>query len=205
MTNDLFGLIEGRRAIKEFDNEAQITDSELDKILKYAQLTPTAYNTQPYRLLVVKDKEFRNSKEFDDAVFNQTAKTANSSALVIICGDKKAWQKEPSRYWQSADNDTQETMVSMINDFYKDSEQKQIDEVHRSAGMVGMNIMLMAENMGYQTCPMNGIDYDKLGKVINLPEDHLISFMVAIGKKSKDPFERPTLINRDEFVHYNKF
>ena len=37
---------------------------------------------------------------------------------------------------------------------------------------------------------MDGFDFEKVGKLINLPEDHLIGMAVAIGKPAKDPWPR---------------
>ena len=36
--------------------------------------------------------------------------------------------------------------------------------------------------MGYDTCPMDGFDFDKVAKIINLPHDHIIVMMITVGK-----------------------
>ena len=59
------------------------------------------------------------------------------------------------------------------------------------AAWSGMAIMLMAKEMGYDSCPMDGFDYDAVAKIIGLPEDHSIAFMIAIGKGTKDPGPSP--------------
>ena len=45
--------------------------------------------------------------------------------------------------------------------------------------------MLAARQMGLDSCPMVGFEYDQLAEIINLPEDHLISMMVVVGKASE--------------------
>ena len=57
----------------------------------------------------------------------------------------------------------------------------------RSCGMAAQTIMLAAKSMGYDTCPMKGFDYEKVGKLLNLPDDHVIVMMILVGKAAKPP------------------
>lgn len=203
MTNTFLDLVEQRRAIKEFDDSHVMPNSDLEKLKTAIHFTPTAYNIQNYRIVIVQDKNFRKSEAFLNACWKQD-KAAECSALFILCADKDAW-KNPKRYWTTVSDDIQETMAGMVKSYYEGKERVQLDEAHRSCGMAGMNLMLSAEAMGYVTCPMDGFDYDAVGKLINLPENHVISFMVAVGKKAAEPFPRPTMIDREEVFIKEKF
>ncbi|MDX2447041.1 MAG: nitroreductase family protein [Desulfobacterales bacterium] len=66
---------------------------------------------------------------------------------------------------------------------YRDKPQVERDEGMRSCGLVGQTIMLMALELGYQTCPMDGFDYDAVAKIINLPEDQYIDHILADFEK----------------------
>lgn len=94
----------------------------------------------------------------------------------------KAWEKDPARYWASASKEVQEYMTQMIDQYYRDREQVQRDEAMRSAGIAAQTIMLAAKSMGYDTCPMDGFDFDAVGKLIKLPEDHAVAMFVVVGK-----------------------
>jgi nitroreductase len=59
--------------------------------------------------------------------------------------------------------------------------------------------------MGYNSCPMDGFDFDAVGKLINLPDDHLIAMFVAIGKGTKDAWPRPGQLPMSDVVIANKF
>ena len=65
--------------------------------------------------------------------------------------------------------------------------------------------MLMAEELGYDSCPMDGFDYRAVGKIIGLPEDHGIAFMIAIGKGTKAPWPKPGQLPLDEVLIENRF
>jgi nitroreductase len=61
----------------------------------------------------------------------------------------------------------------------------QRDDAQRSIGMAMQTLMLAAKSMGYESCPMIGFDIEKVAELINLPEDHVMGPMVAIGKGEK--------------------
>ena len=86
-----------------------------------------------------------------------------------------------------------------------DQAQVMQDEGMRSCGMAAQTIMLAAKAMGYDSCPMDGFDFDKVGELINLPEDHAIAMFVAVGKGTKEPWPRPGQIGYDEVAIKDRF
>ena len=50
--------------------------------------------------------------------------------------------------------------------------------------------MLAAKAMGYDSCPMIGFDPQKVAELIKLPDDHVIGFMIAVGKATKPAWVR---------------
>ena len=54
---DTFEAIEKRRSVKSFDPNHVISKQEIDKILSAAILSPTSYNIQHWRFVVVTNKE----------------------------------------------------------------------------------------------------------------------------------------------------
>jgi nitroreductase len=199
---DVFQAIETRRAVKGFDPAHKISVAEGDKLFAMARLAPTAFNIQHVRFLDVDDAALR--QDIRAAAWNQ-AQVTDSSLLVVLCADTKAWEKEPMRYWATAPKETQDFMLPAIDAYYRGKEGVQRDEAHRSCAMAGMNLMLSARAMGYDSSPMDGFDYEAVGKLINLPEDHLISFMVAIGKKAQEPHPKAPLLPVEDVVIRNKF
>jgi len=194
--------IKQRRAVKQYDPEHEITEEEIDQLMSLAQLTPTAYNQQNYRFVLVRDTALR--KQIRVAAWDQ-AQVTDASILIVLCADTKAWEKEPARYWASAPKEVQDYMVPMIDNYYRDREQVQRDEAMRSAGLAAQTIMLAAKAMDYDTCPMDGFDFEAVGKLINLPEDHAIAMFVVVGKAAEPAKPRPTLLTMDEIVITDRF
>lgn len=194
--------IKTRRSIKEFDSEHIMTDKEKEQLLSLAMLSPTAFNIQNWRYVVISDKKLRN--RIKEVAWGQPQIT-DSSLLIILCADLKAWNKNPKRYWKNAPKEVQDFVLPAIEGYYKDKPQVQRDEAMRSCGIAAQTLMLSAKAMGYDSCPMDGFDFDEVGKLINLPNDHTISMFVAIGKSIKDAWERPGQLNLSDVVIENEF
>jgi nitroreductase len=75
----------------------------------------------------------------------------------------------------------------------------------RSCGIAAQTLLLAATSMGYESCPMDGFDFDKVGELIKLPEDHVIAMFVAIGKRTIDAWPRPGQLALNEVVIENMF
>lgn len=189
--------IKSRRAVKEFDPNHIITDEEQTELLSLAMLSPTAFNIQNWRFVVVKNPERRH--QIQQAAWDQ-AQVTNSSLFVIVCADLKSWDKKPARYWVNATQQVQDFMLPMIDSYYRDKEQVQRDEAMRSCGIAAQTLMLAAKSMGYDSCPMDGFDFDKVAQIIQLPKDHVIAMFVAIGKASKQAHPRAGQLDMHEVV-----
>ncbi|MEO0794478.1 MAG: nitroreductase family protein [Verrucomicrobiota bacterium] len=194
--------INTRRAVKHYDPEHRLTEEEEKQLMTAAMQAPTAFNLQHWRFLVVKDPEVR--QKIRDVAWDQ-AQVTDASLLIIMCADTKAWEKQPVRYWKDAPSAVQEFMLPAIHDYYNGKDQVQRDECMRSCGLAGNTIMLAAKAMGYESCPMDGFDFEKVAEIINLPSDHVISFMIAVGKGTKDPWPKPGQLPYDEVVIENSF
>jgi nitroreductase len=199
---DVLTALEQRRAIKSYDPNHIMPDADIKQLLSAAMLSPTSFNIQHWRFVVVTDMATRQAIR---AVAWDQAHVTESSALIIVCADIKAWEKEPSRYWQNAGTEKQTMLVGMLTQFYQGRDQLQRDEAIRSSGMAAQSIMLAAKEMGYDTNPMIGFDADKVGEIIHLPHDHVIGMMITVGKKTKDAFSRGGQLSYDDVVFYNHF
>ena len=125
--------------------------------------------------------------------------------LVLFVADTKAWAKDPYRYWQNAPKEVAELLVNWMGPFHEGREWLQRDEAQRSIGMAMQTLMLAAKAMGYDSCPMIGFDIEKVAELIRLPEDYVMGAMVAIGKKTKEPWPKPGQLPLSELVVENSF
>ena len=194
--------IRSRRAVKHYDANHDMTEEEVNELLSLAVLSPTAFNIQNWRFVVVTDPALR--KQIREVAWDQ-AQVTDTSLFIILCADLKSWEKQPGRYWVNAPQEVQEFMIPAIDDYYRGKGQVQRDEAMRSCGIAAQTLMLAAKSMGYDSCPMDGFDYEKVGELIKLPDDHVIAMFVAIGKGTKEAWPRPGQLELDEVVIKNSF
>lgn len=199
---DTFEAIESRRSVKSFDINHKMSTDEITKILETAVLSPTSYNIQNWRFVIVTNQKIKDRLS---ELSHGQKQVSEASLVIILCADLNSWDKYPERYWQNIPEEPRNALIESLRNSYRGKPQQQRDEAMRSCGMAAQTIMLAARSMGYDTCPMKGFDYDEVGKLIHLPPDHVISMMVVIGKKTKEPAPRGGQLSLSDVVFENRF
>lgn len=194
--------IETRRSVKVFDSTHRMTQTEIDQLLSLAMLSPTAFNIQHWRFVVVSDPVLRHQIR---AVSWNQAQVQEASLLIVITADLQAWAKQPERYWRDASQAVADQLVPAIGHFYNGKTVLQRDEAMRSCGMAAMTIMLAAKEMGYDTCPMDGFDFDAVANLLKLPADHTPAMFVVVGKALQPARPRSGQLAMDEVIIKNTF
>ena len=199
---DTFEAIEKRRSIKNFDPNHTLSKEEIDKILSAAILSPTSYNIQNWRFVIITDKQTKTKMRA--ASWNQ-AQVSDASVVIVLCADLLAWKKDPARYWKNAPKSAQDYLVPAILEAYEGKEGFQRDEAIRSCAMAAQTIMLAAKAMNYDSCPMIGFVPEEVAKIINLPQDHTIVMMVVVGKALKAANPRGGQLSLGEVTIHDHF
>lgn len=194
--------IETRRAVKAFDPGQPMSEAETDRLLDLAMRSPTAFNIQHWRFVLVTDPALRRQLR---AVAWDQPQVTDAALLIVLTADIRAWDKDPRRYWRLADQPTQDQLVGAIDQYYRGREQVQRDEAMRSCGIAAQTLMLAAREMGYDSCPMDGYDADAVARLIRLPEDHVLAMFVAVGKALRPAFPRSGPLAREEVVVRDRF
>lgn len=199
---DTLEAIRQRRSIKHFDAAHSMSAAQEKELLELAMLSPTAFNLQHWRLVVVKDGALR--KAIRTAAHDQ-AQVTDASLLIAVCADTQAWAKSPERYWANAPEQARQMILPWIEGSYKNNAQRQRDESYLSCGMVAQSIMIAAKGMGYDSCPMEGFDFELVSKLIKLPADHVLTMLIAVGKAAKPANPRAGQLPYSEIVRTNTF
>ena len=194
--------IDARRSVKHYDPEHVMPEEDLQELIRLTKLAPSSFNMQNYRLVVVRDKELRKQLR---AVGWDQAQITDASVLFIMCADLTAHEADPSLYWGHAPQEVQDILGPALKPFYDGKPELTRDEGIRSTALAGMTLMLAAKGMGYDSCPMVGFDFDAVAKLINLPENHALSFMIAVGKEAKPAWPRGERLPDETVVIQDRF
>lgn len=199
---DTFDAIAQRRSVKHYDPAHRMGEEETGRLLSAALLSPTSFNMQNWRFVLVRDAQLRREIR---AVSMDQAQVTDASLLIILCADLKAWEKQPARYWRNMPPAFLDFMLPALDGYYRGRDQVAHDEAMRSCGIAAQTLMLAAKGMGYDSCPMIGFDFAAVAKLINLPDDHVIAMFVAIGKCIKPASPRGGQLALDEVLIHDRF
>jgi nitroreductase len=179
-----------RRASPSFDG-SPIPDSDLLKILQAGLHSPSGYNLQPWRFIVVRSSE--QKKKLRAASFNQ-AKVEEASVVIVACGDADGWRNgdldEMLRLGRlgGMPENYAERAKSIIPNYFADHPNMAV-WLNRQVMLAFTHMLLMAEVLGYDTAPMEGFEEDKVHEVLKLPLSYSVVALLGIGHlKGPDKF-----------------
>jgi len=204
--------IKDRRATPSFE-DVPIHSADLEKIIRAGLEAPSGYNLQPWRFIVLRDRE--QKKKLRQASFNQP-KIEQASAVIIACGDPQGWKN----------GDVDEMLrISAEHGFTDPAAQERTRGV--IAGLLGnppgkagglepdfavwanrqtmiafTTMMWAAEALGYDTAPMEGFMEDQVKGAFNIPDHVRVVALLAIGrlKGSDKPYAGRFDIKRNVFA-----
>jgi nitroreductase len=208
---DVLQAIKERRSINFFETDRDIPEDRLKELLETANLAPSSFNLQPWKVIVVKDPE--RKKILQQCAFNQP-KVTEASVVLILVADPSAMEDNIDRMldsWQELGYikpEMRETYRAMPDNLYgtTDSLKRKFFAVKNTA-LFAMNLMIAAKGLGLDTHPMDGFDEDCIKKEFNIPEDKIIPMLIAVGYIKQGITLLPRAFRRDikEFVKIDSY
>jgi putative NAD(P)H nitroreductase len=208
---NIIDALKGRRSINFFDTSYDVQDKTIDELLSLANLSPSSFNLQPWRVIVVKDKE--KKKALRKCAFDQP-KAEEASAVLIVIGDPDAVELNGERVldsWVSLGymkEEERETYRGLMKNLYgeKESITRKLFAA-KNASIFAMGIMIAARGMNLETHPMDGFDEACVKKEFGIPGDKIIPMLIAIGRLRPDITLLPRAFRRgtNEFTGYDTY
>ncbi|RVT56330.1 nitroreductase family protein [Niallia taxi] len=193
-TNDFNEIVYGRRSIKVYDPTVKISREEMIEILEKASKAPSSINMQPWRFVVI-DTEEGKEKLAPLSRFNKE-KVLSSSAVIAVFGDKKNFDYAEEIYSNAVElgympQEVKDAQINAFTPYYANmSEDVMKDTIMLDAGLVSMQLMLVARAYGYDTNPIGGYEKDQIAESFGLEKDRYIPIMLlTIGKAANEGFQ----------------
>ncbi|SRR5579883_1603134 len=184
-------LLKKRRATVSFDGSL-VPDNILLTILKAGIESPSGYNLQPWRFIVVRDAE--QKRHLGEAAMGQ-AKVEEAGVVIVCCGDLHAPRS----------NNLDEVLAEAAKHGFSEDQNQRVREVinktfnapagnamgiapdyavwvNRHVMIAFTTMMWMAEALGYDTAPMEGFFEDKVKSVLTIPDHVRVVALLGIGK-----------------------
>jgi nitroreductase len=172
---DVLEAIKERRSVREFTDKA-VSEDDIKKLIEAAQLAPTAGNTQPLKLVIVKDANIK--RRLAEAAFNQSF-IQKAPVVIVVCADVSRSRKG---YGGRGEN------LYCIQDTAASTQ----------------NILITAHALGLATCWVGAFHDKDTAKAVNTPKNVKPFAIIPVGYPAVVPSaskKRPV----DEIVHYETF
>jgi len=164
----------------------KLTEEEISQLLSLTALSLSAFNINNCRFVVVRDQDLR--KQINKFSTNPS-QVPPAASLIILCSDLRGWEKSPGG---NGDHDSgSPPEPSRKTSSRRDSDRKLRDEAMCSSGIAAQTLMLTAKAMNYDSWRLEGFDSEGIGKLINLPQDHLVAMLLLVGRNIKQPCHSP--------------
>ncbi len=188
----LLQALNWRYATKKYDVNKKLDENTLNILLESLRLTPSSLGIQPWKFLVIDNKEIRS--KLKEAGFSQSQWT-DASHLIIFCAKNKITNGDAERFLQSVAEQRSVTRESLdvfgknIFDFIK------VIKLSKVLGRVLMrfiagvsatdwsdkqcyialgNLLTSAAIMGVDASPMEGFSPVKFDNILGLDDYHTV-------------------------------
>jgi len=166
-----------RHATKHFIDKP-VDPKDVRTAIEIATLAPSAHNSQPWKFVVVREKNAElaklaygsNFEQVASALFTDTdlAKRARKIARV---GGAKNFSEEQLQYF----------MKNLPAEFARYNEQQVSDYLALNAGLVAMNLVLALTDQGIGSNIILGFDKSKVNEVLEIEERFRPELLITVG------------------------
>ncbi|WP_251942453.1 NAD(P)H-dependent oxidoreductase [Staphylococcus sp. Marseille-Q5304] len=192
-----------RHATKRFDANKEIEQSDFKTILEAGRLSPSSLGLEPWKFIVIQNKELR--EKLKPISMGAQGQLETASHFVLILARKNVTFKSPyvqhllknvKKYDESTFPAVEEKFDNFQTGFHiNDNARTLFDWASKQTYIALGNMMTSAALLGIDSCPMEGFDLDR---VTQLLEDEGIidseqfapSVMVAFGYRETEPKDK---------------
>ncbi|MGE6258095.1 nitroreductase family protein [Heyndrickxia sporothermodurans] len=197
-------IIKERKSVRIYDPNYIIPKEDIEEILKEATLAPSSSNLQSWKFLVISDPTIKKELR---AIANNQEQVETSSAIIAVLGDVDAY-KNVERIYKSGyekgyiDEASMERVIKSTYNTYPNAPLEVRKNIASfDAGLVSMQLMLIAKSKGYDTVTMGGFDKEKFVEKFNIEDRYIPIVLIAIGKAAGPAFNS-TRLPLDEVVRF---
>jgi len=173
-------LLLKRFATKKFDPSKKIYEEDLKYILEAARLSASSANTQPWRILVVKNQEVKN--KLLPISYNQS-QVVDAPVVLVIAIVKDPMiriQKTAAIIAASSGQTSADAYVQMVKGWIPSDERSKLEWLQRQVYLALQAMMLAAIEKGIDSCPMEGFNSTEYAHVLNL-KDEVPTVVLPLG------------------------
>lgn len=189
--SSLYKTMKERKSVRIYDPNFKIEKEELEEMLTLATSAPSSSNLQAWNFIIIQDQDVKKEVR---AIANNQAQVEQSSAVIAVLGNIDAYKNVEKIYTQNVeeghmDESIKERTIANTYATYPNAPvETRMNIASFDAGLVSMQLMLIAKERGYDTIPMGGFDKVKFAERFDLPEHLFPIVLIAVGKAAAPAF-----------------
>ncbi|MEJ8840018.1 nitroreductase family protein [Ramlibacter sp. AN1133] len=181
--NPVVETILSRSAAKYYDPSFNLSDEQINELVRITTTAPTSFHLQNWRFIAVRTPEAK--ARLKPIAWNQPPIT-DAAVTFIICGQLADASVIPQRLAPLVQAGIMPaTMVpeweNPARGLYAEYPQQQRDEAVRTGAIAATAMMYVARSWGLGSTPMIGFDAEALVREFALAEDEVPVMLVSIG------------------------
>ncbi|MBN2267876.1 MAG: nitroreductase family protein [Acholeplasmataceae bacterium] len=180
-----------RRSIRKYDTKIKISQKEMIQILEDATRAPSSMNMQSWRFVVISTDE--GKEKLRPVLYGNTLQLETSSAMIVIFTDLKKFEFAEKIFDQAVEKglmplEVRNKQITNITNMIPTLSNEGIEKVGLlDAGLVAMQLMNVAKEYGYDTCPIGGFRHEKINDALGIDKERYIPVLIiSIGKAAED-------------------
>ena len=154
----LLGLIKHRRSVRNF-LDRPVEREKIMMCLEAARLAPSACNSQPWKFIVVDDKQLKNRlcNAAFKGIYSINSFCKMAPVIVVVVSEKSKF-------------------LARIGGVFRGTKYYLID-----IGIASEHFVLQAEELGLGTCWLGWFNERAVKSILNIPPDKKLDVLIALG------------------------
>lgn len=179
---DFFNLINKRESVRGY-LEKQVEREKIIKIIEAARLAPSACNAQPWKFVVVDDKEITKevAKNLYEPMIGLNKFALTAPVFIVVVGEKR-------------------NLTSKMGELIKKKDYTSID-----IGIASEHICLASTELGLGTCMMGWFKEKGIKKLLNINTNKEIHLVISLGyyedREPRNKVRKPI----DDILFFNEY
>lgn len=200
-------VLEGRASVRNFDPEFKVSEDVIKELIMKSVTAPSSNNLQPWHFIVVNDQNIK--EELLPLAFNQNH-VVDASAVIVVVGDREGYKRGDEMLDMAVEAgampvDFRNMMSERIKQTYGTRPAAALQGVAMfDCGLVSMQMMLIAKEMGLDTLPIGGFDREKVAQYFEMKENQFPVLLLALGKAKAEAAKGKIRFPIEDTISWNK-
>jgi len=154
----LLDLLKHRKSVRDF-LDRPVEREKIMMCLEAARLAPSACNSQPWKFIIVDDKQLKNSlcAAAFSGIYSMNSFCKTAPVIVVVISEKSKFS-------------------ARIGGMFRGTKYYLID-----IGIAVEHFVLQAEDLGLGTCWIGWFNERRVKTILNIPQDKKIDIIIALG------------------------